>query len=102
MIAYLLLSFISYAGTRRGRNTGTDMLLKIDQCFTAIIAFKIDVENQQTKESELKRLKRKMDLDTDVGIDFYIVGSKNSCASDLYRYLYSLIMAKSLLIERFI
>ena len=71
------------------------MLLKIDQCFTAIIAFKIDVENQQTKESELKRLKRKMDLDTDVGIDFYIVGSKNSCASDLYRYLYSLIIADS-------
>ena len=85
LLVYFLFSFVTYAGTKRGRNNGAEMQLKIDQSFTAIVAFKIDVENEQ-KENELKKLKRKMDLDTDVGIDFYIVGSKNSCASDLYRY----------------
>ena len=87
LLLFLLMSFLTYAGTERGRNIGANMSLKIDHSFTAIIAFKIDVENE-TKESELKGLKRKMDLDTDVGIDFYIVGSKNSCASDLFRYTF--------------
>ena len=61
------------------------MGIKIDASFTAMIAFKIKVESDLDEHTIKSKIRKKFDPDTDVGIDFYLVGHQHSCSSDLYR-----------------
>ena len=61
------------------------MGIKIDASFTAMIAFKIKVESDLDEHTIKSKIRKKFDPDTDVGIDFYLVGNQHSCSSDLYR-----------------
>ena len=61
------------------------MDIQIDAKFTVMIAFKINVESDQDEHTVKSKLRKRFDPDTDVGIDFYLVGNQHSCSSDLYR-----------------
>ena len=58
--------------------------INVDSAFTVMIAFKIKVDSLDDRNRS--KLAQKLDHDTDVGIDFHIVGHQNSCSSELFSY----------------
>ena len=58
--------------------------MNVDSAFTVMIAFKIKVDSVDDKKRS--KLAKDLDHDTDVGIDFHIVGHQNSCSSELFSF----------------
>merc|ERR1711892_85859 len=82
VIVSLIFVFLRFA--KRPKGVDTSMSMNVDSAFTVMIAFKIKVDSDDDKKRS--KLAKDLDHDTDVGIDFHIVGHQNACSSELRRF----------------